>query len=172
MRKSLHAVLLFCLFISISEAKEIDFIEGTASGLLDNLNSKFHVKEQISFGGGGYGVIGNWVVGGEGFGIIDDKTDFNESAIRGYGLLKVGYVAYANNNTRFFSMLGVGGGDLDFREGRESSDSMLVDMSVGFLFAKISRQTTLAVNLGYLHSVDWHFEEQDIGMSGFYLNVS
>ena len=110
MRSLLITLLLF--FVSISYAKEIDFGARSAeTGVgkidLEKLSSQGHSSEKyMPVSGGKYEMIGRWVLGGEGFGVVGNEKDFEKSHISfgGYGLVKAGYVAYYKKNTHIFPL--------------------------------------------------------------------
>lgn len=174
--KILHIILFFSALTIHAHAKDIEFIQSTAS-LSNDVHSTLYsdnsfAEDYTSFSVGGFGVIGNWVIGGEGIGIIDDAQTLSQTTVQGYGLLKGGYMAYSDENTRIFPMLGVGGGEFMVYNNGETAEGMLVDVSIGILFAQMSKKTMLAVNMGYLHSMDWQLEGDEIAMSVFYLNFN
>ncbi|PIP13880.1 MAG: hypothetical protein COT45_01025 [bacterium (Candidatus Stahlbacteria) CG08_land_8_20_14_0_20_40_26] len=75
-------------------------------------------KNNISFGGGGYGIIGEKILlGGEGHGsqqaIFSDTLKASVSA--GYGFFDVGYVLLSKKSFRLFPIVGLGGGGIDLR---------------------------------------------------------
>ncbi|RKY72288.1 MAG: hypothetical protein DRQ24_05355 [Candidatus Latescibacterota bacterium] len=77
------------------------------------------VKENnVSFGGGGYGIIGEKVLlGGEGHGCQQDvlSDTLKASVSGGYGFFNVGYVVLSERGFRLFPMLGLGGGGISLR---------------------------------------------------------
>ncbi len=68
-----------------------------------------------SFGGGGHAVISNFIIGGEGHGIIgsdqtNDKSTLSLSA--GYGLVDFGYLMYSKGGLSVYPLVGFGGAGL------------------------------------------------------------
>lgn len=68
-----------------------------------------------SFGGAGQAYISNFIIGGEGHGLIgkeqtNDKITMNLSA--GYGLFNVGYVLYSTGGLLIYPLFGLGGSGL------------------------------------------------------------
>lgn len=87
---------------------------------LDNLNTMLKDNgmpelgnASVSFGGGGHGIIGNFILGGEGHGIVGESGLNQNYRVKyggGYGLFNMGYVVYANPVILVYPMLGIGGG--------------------------------------------------------------
>lgn len=74
-------------------------------------------ENSVSFGGGGYGVIGNVLLGGEGHGSQQDVfTSASEASIStGYGFFNAGYIVFSEKGLRLFPMIGIGGGGINLR---------------------------------------------------------
>jgi hypothetical protein len=71
----------------------------------------------VTFGGGGYGQRGLFLIGGEGHAIVDQEEatpngEFQLSAGGGYGLFRIGYLAYSEGQLDLFPLFGIGGGGL------------------------------------------------------------
>jgi opacity protein-like surface antigen len=69
----------------------------------------------VTLGGAGYGNQGRFLIGGEGHAILgSEKTtsdgSFELSAGGGYGLFRIGYLAYSQANLDLFPTIGIGGG--------------------------------------------------------------
>jgi hypothetical protein len=81
-----------------------------------------------SFGGGGYGVMGRFLIGGEGMGVAAGSESatigadfFKVSLGGGYGLFKLGYIVYRRNGFIVFPSLGIGGGGLGLTISQEAT---------------------------------------------------
>lgn len=95
------------------------FMPGVAFLDISNLNSSLESKGYpkfpssfTSFGGAGQAFISNFIIGGEGHGLIgkeqtNDKITMNLSA--GYGLFNVGYVLYSSGGFLIYPLFGLGG---------------------------------------------------------------
>lgn len=71
----------------------------------------------VTLGGAGYGNQGRFLIGGEGHAILgSEKTtsdgSFEISAGGGYGLFRIGYMAYSRANLDVFPTIGIGGGSM------------------------------------------------------------
>lgn len=80
------------------------------------------------FGGGGYALIGRFIIGGEGAGIFGGSesatlgTDFFKSTLNGgYGLFRLGYVTARRGGFLFYPTLGIGGGGLSLEISQEAT---------------------------------------------------
>jgi len=96
-------------------ANRVDF-----GGLNDKLKAKgFEELEARSLilGGGGYGISGRVVLGGEGAGFAQDVSSdtLKASVGGGYGFFDVGYVVYSKGGLRVFPLLGIGGGGISLK---------------------------------------------------------
>jgi hypothetical protein len=79
----------------------------------------------LSTGGGGYGILKNWVIGGEGFYFTRQTvTDSNRTAsINGStGMFRLGYVILSKKGFYLYPMAGVGGGVFEMQ--LKQSDSI------------------------------------------------
>lgn len=108
----------------------------------------------ITLGGAGYGSRGRFLIGGEGHGILENSETtpdgaYEISAGGGYGLFRVGYLAYSEQNFDVFPLFGIGGGGLNLdiknrsaplfddvlddpaRSSSLSTGGFLLDLSVG-----------------------------------------
>lgn len=149
----------------------------------EKLNKVLSEKNRAEFknvlfatGGGGFAILRNFMIGGEGFGFIaqkQDKGDYRSVLLGGAGFFKVGYIVYQTKNLLIYPMIGLGGGSLDLKtferkisdfEGGISNPSVfnanfsafIVDISGGVAF--IPRPWMLGFRVGYLFSPivsDW-----------------
>ncbi len=101
-------ILIF--FVSLSEAAGVPEIQGLICGVkigtgklnLTDLNSKlvdsgYPALEEnyTTFGLEGYGIINKWLIGGEGFGVNVEETNFDNSEMHiagGASLFNTGYL--------------------------------------------------------------------------------
>jgi hypothetical protein len=70
-----------------------------------------------TLGGGGYGMKGRFLLGGEGHGLIGSDETTADGARQlgiggGYGLFRIGYLAYSIEGLEVLPMIGVGGGGM------------------------------------------------------------
>jgi len=80
----------------------------------------------LSLGGAGYGNRGRFLIGGEGHGLLgQDETTadgaYQISASGGYGLFRVGYLAFSENGFDVFPVIGIGGGALGIKIAERSA---------------------------------------------------
>ena len=74
-------------------------------------------RSTVTLGGGGYATRGRFVIGGEGPGLLSDDRPSADGSVQvgvdgGYGLFKVGYLAYSESGLDVYPMVGIGGGGL------------------------------------------------------------
>lgn len=129
-------VLLFVLFfftsqmLSAQESKTKNKVYGGVgyfmmgySGLqLDELNESFKsagfpelAKGSITIGGGGHYIYKNFILGGEGHGLVgavSENPDFKTSHSAGYGFFNMGYVVLQGKSINLYPMIGFGGGGM------------------------------------------------------------
>jgi hypothetical protein len=147
-RVFLVAAFIFTVFLSTAGiAAEFDggqmrrgegrgyFMFGTNTLNLDALNTMLkdygyrRFPETFSaFGGGGYGMVGRFIIGGEGFGLVNSDESgavggelFKTSLNGGYGLFKLGYSVYRRGGLDLYPMIGIGGGGLALKISREET---------------------------------------------------
>lgn len=91
----------------------------------------------LGLGGGGWGTVGRWLVGGEGHGLMTPAREaggIQTKLTAGYGMFDVGYLVVATESFDLFPMLGVGGGAtvLDITQtGAFEFDGVLTDPGRG-----------------------------------------
>jgi len=72
----------------------------------------------ISFGGGGYGIIGKVIIGGEGHGLIGEEStsdSYKTSIGASYGFVNFGYIVYSTKGLSVYPLLGLGGGKMSLK---------------------------------------------------------
>jgi hypothetical protein len=87
------------------------------SKLNDRLVSTNYTKFQDKFytlGGGGYGIINNFIIGGEGHGLMarngDNTTRTHRTTLQGGGgAFNLGYIIFSRNNYWLYPYFGIGG---------------------------------------------------------------
>jgi len=75
-------------------------------------------ERMYAIGGGGHFVVGDFVIGGQGFGIIArdvSSGDFNLSLESGYGTFDLGYIIWSPGHFKIFPMIGVGYGGMELK---------------------------------------------------------
>jgi opacity protein-like surface antigen len=120
------------------------FMTGANRLDLNGLNSTLQINNYPSFpdnlfslGGGGHAVINQFIIGGEGHGLLTSKKDFTladrnyKSALEaGYGFFNVGYQIIANSSFSFYPLIGIGGGGITLKisdKTATSFDEILAD---------------------------------------------
>lgn len=131
----------------------------------------------LSSGGGGYGIIKNWVIGGEGFYFTRQtigNTSRSASLNGSNGMFKLGYVILSKKGFYLYPVVGVGGGvfELQLKEsdsiptfpdvaanpGRSAhleANGLILDAGLGISFTPKGGVTgsggpTLGLRAGYL----------------------
>lgn len=71
----------------------------------------------LSLGGGGYGLVGRWLLGGEGHALSSTGAELRRGDLRaeltgGYGLFRAGYVVFLSESLSVYPMVGFGGGGM------------------------------------------------------------
>ena len=156
-------------------------------------------RSTVTLGGGGYARRGRFVIGGEGHGLLSDDQPSPDGAVQvsldgGYGLFKVGYLAYTESGLDVYPMVGIGGGGLSVsiversaptfdeilvdpaRSSRLSTGMFLMDLSVNadYRFTRYRREDGRAGGLlvglqaGYLFapgSTSWTLDDTN-GVAG------
>lgn len=112
-------------------------------------------EDFATLGGGGFGMKGPFLIGGEGHAVIGSHETTADGATRvevggGYGLFRLGYLAYTVEGLDVYPMLGLGGGGMALslidrsaptfgevladpaRSSKLSTGSFLMDVSMAF----------------------------------------
>ena len=89
---------------------------------IGNLNAQLAAKgysqlsdNLFSFGGGGFGIINNFLLGGEGHGLYGTTVasgNYNLSLTAGYGFFDLGYIVFSSESVSIFPIIGIGGGGI------------------------------------------------------------
>lgn len=98
------------------------FMPGVQILSIGNLNSKLESKGYpkistsfTSAGGGGHAIIANFIVGGEGHGIIGKDVTNEKYTLNlggGYGIFDLGYVIFSKWGLNLYPIVGIGGSGL------------------------------------------------------------
>jgi len=109
---------------------------------LDGLNSDLLAaglprleQDHLTLGGAGYGSSGRFLIGGEGHALIgEDETTADGSRqlspSGGYGLFRIGYLAFSRSQLDVYPLLGIGGGGMSLTIAERSAptfDDVLAD---------------------------------------------
>lgn len=156
-------------------------------------------RSAVTLGGGGYAMRGRFVIGGEGHGLLSDDQPSPDGAVQvsldgGYGLFKLGYLAYTESGLDVYPMVGIGGGGLSVsiversaptfediladpaRSSRLSTGMFLMDLSVNadYRFTRHRREDgraggfVVGLQAGYLFapgSTNWTLDDTN-GVAG------
>ena len=161
---------------------------GALDDALDAAGYPTFDSEMLAIGGGGYGLVGRVMVGGEGFGLIAPTRGFEGRELSvggGYGLFTLGYLLTPERRFDAFPVLGIGGGGLSFDIGSEAVDTfddvlenpsrgasmeqfnLLVQIGAGAEYPLQSDGgLRIGLRAGYLltaFSSDWTINDQSIG---------
>lgn len=135
------SITIFILFFSfffnqaISQTKtsggEGYFMVGMQKIDVKNLNSLLRVydypvldESYTSIGGGGYGLVNNFVIGGEGHGLIGSEVsnqNYKVNLTAGYGMFNIGYLLHNDSGLKIFPLVGFGGGGIELRINEKAS---------------------------------------------------
>ncbi len=177
---------------------------GTQSMDIDELNdvidSGYGLKLDDMFytiGGGGYSIIDNFMIGGEGKGILANSDSDQTKKVTysgGYGMLNMGYMLYRNKNIGIYPKLGIGGGGMTLEiaengayfnnaifsgmSGCVNYSTFLGDIALGAIYTH--NGLIYGIQGGYMLSFskdNWQIAEQSlpngpkIGMGGPYIKL-
>lgn len=89
----------------------------------------------LTLGGGGYGHHGRFLIGGEGHGLLGSEETTVGGARQldpsgGYGLFRLGYMAFSRSGLDVFPVFGIGGGGMSLKISERSAptfDDVLAD---------------------------------------------
>ncbi len=168
--------------------------------LNDKLDSSYGLELDdvyYTMGGGGYSVMGNLMLGGEGKGVFASSDSNDNRTVMfsgGYGMFNMGYMLYRNKNFGFYPKLGIGGGGMTLEIAEKGADfddaifggmsryanyaTMLGDIAVGAIYTY--NGLVFGLQGGYMHAFsedEWVIADEslgngpEIGMSGPYLKI-
>lgn len=129
---TLVIVAMMCLFsVSIAQAQGKEgagmgyFMYGGSKIGINTLNASLEDKGYaklsdnfISTGGGGQGIIGKLIIGGEGHGLGGKQTtsgSYKSSLSAGYGFFNLGYLIYSTGHLNVYPLLGLGAGGITLK---------------------------------------------------------
>lgn len=163
-----NAFLIFSILCiqGISQQKSVGGIGYFSTGYqtidIKDLNSKLKSlgypefdKSYTSIGGGGFGVINDFVIGGEGYGLISSDLSnqfYQNNLTAGYGLFDVGYLVYSSDNLIAFPLIGFGAGGIDLRINEKSLvdfDSVLINPKRGSVLSIAGLMFNFGFNVLY-----------------------
>lgn len=136
----LVVILTVACFAETSGKKEEGyggFGFGTGTMNLDKMNNKltslgFEKLDNSfkTFGGGGYALKDDFLIGGSGFGILPQTVE-NDSVKAtfsgGGGFFDMGYCVYKNRNFKLFSIFGIGGTGTDLQLVKKKRSTLTFD---------------------------------------------
>ena len=102
----------FGYFSFAGEQLNFDGLNKTMSA---NGYSKINNKSG-SFGGGGYFMFNNFMIGGSGASLMNTQTSSSSNSLSlkgGYGFCNIGYMVYSGKRSLLYPAIGVGGGGYD-----------------------------------------------------------
>jgi len=135
MRSNIGCIASMILLLALSAATAFAqervegrgfFMAGVQGMDIGDLNSRLRANGYgefsetfASFGGGGYGINGRFLIGGEGTAVIAGGESatiggeyFKTSLGGGYGLFKLGYIIYRRDGFILYPSFGIGGGGI------------------------------------------------------------
>lgn len=125
------------------------FFLGSQGTQLDDLNRFLQTlsgyetfrSSYFALGGGGYGIIYPWLIGGEGFGVLEQTAsgmDSRAKLLMGAGFFNVGRLLYSRRSGFLYALAGFGGGHIELTVSRKT-----VPASVAEAFAGPGHSTVL-----------------------------
>lgn len=190
---SLHKILttLFLIFTilsvnGISKDKKSGGMGFFATGYqmidIKELNSRLKLfglpqfdKSYVSLGGGGFGILNNFVIGGEGHGLVGSdlsNQSYQTNLTAGYGLFDMGYLIYSSNGLKIFPIIGFGGGGIDLRINEKNLvdfDQVLNNPKKGSVLSVAGLMLNFGLNLFY--NLNLSGDEERLGGLSFGLNL-
>lgn len=178
---SIMFLIFFVIFFNqaISQSKtsggEGYFMVGMQKIDVKNLNSLLRLnnypsldESYTSVGGGGYGIVNNFVIGGEGHGLIGTEVsnqNYKVNLTAGYGMFNIGYVIYNNYGLKIFPLVGFGAGGIDLRINEKTSldfTDVLNNPKRGSSLSMAGLMLNIGVNGGYI--VNFNEEKNEGGV--------
>jgi len=141
MKKTVWLITLIILLIGLVFSQEVK--NGQYGGLgggdigvqwldVEELNAQLKAAELPELndvawanGGGGYGVIGRFITGGEGYSIFtNEKKGGNTVQLNiGYGTFNIGYLILSKQAFRMYALGGIGGGGISLKISQDPASS-------------------------------------------------
>lgn len=153
-------------------------------------------KNFVTFGGSGYAVRNNLIIGGEGFGLTGatvSKDTLSVMPTIGMGMLNVGYALYRKRFFLIYPLFGVGGGGLTYRfrevEGKTGSENnykeadyklkcstFLLSVALGadkYAIKTNNKGVSVGLRIGYTFAIqDGNWKRKNTEVAGPNLNLS
>jgi len=151
----------------------------------------------IAIGGGGYGIINNLVIGGEGLGARGTtvtKDTLSITPVIGSGMFNLGYLVYHRHNLLVYPMIGIGGLGASFRFSEVdnpgsatnhvkaepynySCGSLVLGVSVGadkfFMFGEEDGGISVSLKAGYNYALrNGNWKKDNLETGGPNVNLS
>lgn len=111
----------------------------------------------VSIGGGGHVLLGRWIVGGEGFGLMPRESDTQSGDWRarvsgGGGVVNLGYTVIRVGGTSVYPLIGVGAGALSLEMSERSSptfDQVMANPGRGSSLTQVTMLVQPAIGLDH-----------------------
>ena len=127
------------------------------NSLLSNNGYTKFPTNYLSFGGGGWAVIRNFVIGGQGHGLSGGTVTgaaYSSEIEMGYGFFDLGYMVVSGKNLKVYPVLGLGGGGVTVRINEIGTtptfDDVLKDPKRSVELSSNGFLTKLEVNFDYI----------------------
>ncbi len=102
-------------------------------------------------GGGGHGFVGSVVVGGEGMSLFGEtgRNDRHTASMSGgYGMAKIGFLAYQTRRLFLYPSLGIGGGQISLKvTDYDANPNAITELNAALFLMDISLGTEYLVEL-------------------------
>jgi hypothetical protein len=119
------------------------FNQGNLNQLLNASGMPELENGSLSLGGGGHSIIRNFIVGGEGHGLIGNESENNNYKVSqsgGYGFFNLGYLVVQKPAFNVYPILGIGGGGSSVT----ITDKRNLPSNFGDLLANPNQQSNLS----------------------------
>ncbi len=132
---------------------DLDGINGALAGRgFDEVSGNM-----VSVGGGGHVVLGRWIVGGEGFGLMPRESDtpagdWGARVSGGGGLVNLGFTAVRVGGTSIYPLIGVGAGALSLEMSERTSptfDQVMANPGRGSSLTQVTMLVQPAIGLDH-----------------------
>jgi hypothetical protein len=188
MKTTFHSLLLLILFSTMATAQTEVKSNKSCGGFgyfsfsgeqlhLTDLNHSLTANGYSSFntigtsyGGGGYFVINNFMIGGGGSWLADSRRKNPGSSQHlkgGYGCFSIGYLIYSGKRSLFYPTIGLGGGGYDMIVSKNSS-------SPDFTQQLNTPSGTLSANAGgWMSNIQLNYQcfFSKAGTEGFFIGL-
>lgn len=111
----------------------------------------------VSVGGGGHAVLGRWILGGEGFGLMPREShtptgDWRARVSGGGGVVNLGYTVVRVGGTSVYPLIGVGAGALTLEMAERSTptfDQVMADPARGSTLTQVTMLVQPAIGIDH-----------------------